>query len=62
MPPILLCQPMTSDAAVSCMAAEVEPSHQYSITYCCCVTDGSGGAVCQNGVSHGSADEAKACH
>ena len=31
------------------MAVEVEPSHQYSITFCWCVTDGSRGAVRQNG-------------
>ena len=29
------------------MAVGVEPSHHYSITFCCCVTDGSHGAVCQ---------------
>jgi len=27
------------------MAVEAEPSHQYSITFCCHVTDGSKGAV-----------------
>ena len=26
------------------MAVEIEPSHQYSITFCCCMTDGSRGA------------------
>ena len=41
---------------------KVEPSHQYSITFCCCVIDGRRGAVWQNGVWHGSADEAKVCH
>jgi len=29
---------MTSEADVSGMAVEVEPSHQYSIMFCCCVT------------------------
>ena len=43
--PILLCWPMMSEANVSDMAVEVEPSCQYSITFCCCVTDGSRGAV-----------------
>ena len=43
----------------SSMAVEVEPSHQYSITCCCRVTDGSRGAVWQNGIWHGSASEAK---
>ena len=33
--------------------ADVEPSHQYSTTFCCCVTDSSRGAVWQNGVWHG---------
>ena len=34
MPPILLCWPMMSEADVGGMAVEVEPSHQYSITFC----------------------------
>ena len=29
------------------MAVKVEPSHQYSVTFCGCVTDGSTGAVWQ---------------
>ena len=62
MPPILWCWPMISEADVGAMAVEAEPSHQYSITFCCCVTDGSRGAVWQNGVWHGSAYEAKVCH
>ena len=49
-PPILLCWPTTSNADVGGMAVEVEPSCQYSITLCCCVTDGSRGAVWRNGV------------
>jgi len=36
---------MTSEADVGGMAVEVELSQQYSIAYCCCVTDGSRGAV-----------------
>jgi len=44
-----------SEADVGGMAAEVEPSHQYSATFCCCVTDGSRGAVWHNGTWHGSA-------
>ena len=32
------------------MAAEVEPSHQYPLRCCCRVTDGSRGAVWQNGI------------
>ena len=44
-PPILLCWPMTSKTDVGGMAVEVEPSHQYSITCCCCATDGSRDAL-----------------
>jgi len=43
--PMLFYQPMTSEVDVGSMAVEVEPSHQHSITCCCCVTDGSRGAV-----------------
>ena len=45
MPPVLLCWPMTSEAGAGGMAVEVEPSCQYSITFCCRVTDGSRGAI-----------------
>ena len=62
MPPILLCWPVTSEVRVGGMAVEAEPSHQYPVPCCCCVTDGSRGAVWQNGVWHGSADEAKRSH
>jgi len=34
-----------SEVDIGGMAVEVELSHQYSITSCCCVTDGSRGAV-----------------
>ena len=51
-----------SEEDVGGMAVEAEPSHQYPITCCCCVTDGSRGAVWQNGVWHRSMDEAKVCH
>jgi len=44
MPPILLPWPM-SEVDVGVMAVEAEPSHQYSVTCCCHVTDGSKGAV-----------------
>jgi len=43
MPPISSCQSTVSEADVGGMAVEVEPSHQYSIACCCCVTDGSRG-------------------
>ena len=42
---ILLYWPKISEAGVDGMAVEVEPSHQYSITFCFCVKDGSRGAV-----------------
>ena len=45
MPPVLLCWPTTSEADVGSMAVEDEPSHQYPSACCCCVTDGSRGAV-----------------
>ena len=48
-----------AEADVGGVAVEVETSHQYSITFCCCATDGSRGAVWQNGVWHGSVYEAK---
>ena len=57
MPPVL-CWSTTSVADVGVMAVEVEPSHQYLIVFCCCVTDGSRGAVWWM-VSH---TEAKVCH
>ena len=59
MPPILLCLPTMSEADVGGMAVEVEPSWKYFITFCCCATDGSRGAVWQNGVWHGHVSEAK---
>ena len=58
MHPILSCWLMLSEVNVSGMAEEVEPSCQYSITFCCCMTDGSRGAVWQNGIWYGRADEA----
>ena len=33
--PVLLRWPTMSETDVGGMAVEVEPSHQYSITYCC---------------------------
>jgi len=58
MSPILLwCS--TSEEDGGNMSMEAEPSHQYSVTSCCRVTDGS--RVWQNGVWHGSADGAKVC-
>jgi len=41
------------------MAVQVEPFHQYPIACCCCVTDGSRGALWHSGIWHGNADEAK---
>ena len=42
---ILFSWPMMSKADGGSMEVEAEPSHQYSVTVCCHVTDGSGGAV-----------------
>jgi len=61
-PPFLLCWPMTPEADVGSIALETDPSHQYSIAFCCRVTDGSRGAVSQIGVWRGHAYEAKVCH
>jgi len=36
---------MTLEADGGGMAVAAEPFCQYSITFCCCVTDGSRGAV-----------------
>ena len=41
MPAVLLHWPMMSEVDVGGMAVEVDPSHQYSVTCCCHVTDGS---------------------
>ena len=62
MPPILLCWHIMSHADVCGMAVGVEPSHQDSIAFCCCVTDGSREAVWWNGVWHGSMHEVKITH
>jgi len=62
MSPISLSQLTISEVDVDCMAVEVEPSHQYSITCCCHMTDSSWGTVWQNGGWHESMDEAKVCH
>ena len=54
MPPVFLYWPTTSEVDVGGMAVEFEPSHQYPITFCCCVTDRSRREVWQNGIWHGS--------
>ena len=45
MPPMLFSWLMTSEADAGSMAVEVEPSQQYSITFCSCATHGSRGSV-----------------
>jgi len=45
MTPILLRWSTTSEADVGDMAAEVGPSRQYSVKFCCHATDDSRGAV-----------------
>ena len=61
MHPILSCWLMLSEVNVSGMAEEVEPSCQYSVTFCCCMTDGSRRAVWQDGVWRRNAYEVKLC-
>jgi len=46
--------PWCQEAGTGSTAVEAEPTHQYSVTCCCRVTDGSRGAVWQNGIWHGS--------
>jgi len=53
---------MTSEVGVGGMAVESEPSHQHSVTFCCCVTDGNRGADWQNVVWHGNAYKTKVYH
>lgn len=43
-PPILLDWTMNSEADVGDMAIQPESSHQYSVKFCFCETDGSKGA------------------
>jgi len=45
MPLILLYWLMTSEADVGGRTLYVEPSHQYSVMFCCCATDGDREAV-----------------
>jgi len=54
--------PTVSEVDAGGIAVEVEPFHQYFVTFCCRVTDDSRGAVWKNGVWHGSATEAKMYH
>ena len=61
MPPVLLCRPTKSEVDFGGLAAKVEPSHQYSVKFCCCATDGSRGEAWQNGIWHGSVYETMVC-
>jgi len=45
MPPVLLGWPRTSELDGGGMAIDVKRSCQYSVTYSCCVVDGSRGVV-----------------
>lgn len=58
MHPILLHGPTMADMNVGGIAVETETLHQYSVIFCCCVMDGSRGAVQQNTVE---CYEAKVC-
>ena len=62
MPSLLLCCLTASEADVSGMKVELDPSRQYPVTFCCHVTDGSREVVWYNGVWHGSAFEKIVCH
>ena len=62
MPPVLLYWPTNSEVEAGGMAMEIKPSHQYFVTCYCHMTDGSRGAVGQNGISHENAYEVKVCH
>lgn len=55
MPPMLLCLSTMSEVDVGKMTVEVDPSWQYSIIFCCCVTESSRKVVWQNYVWYGSA-------
>ena len=54
--------PQCQEVDVGGMEVEVEPSCQYSITFCCCMTDGSRGVLWQNAMWHRSVYEAEVCH
>lgn len=45
MSPDLWQWPMTSEEDVVGIAVEAEPSHKYSAMFCCCLIDGSRGAI-----------------
>jgi len=60
-PPIFMMLAHSVRGECWCMVVDVESSHQHSIAFCCCETDGSRGAVWHNGIWHGSAYEGKVC-
>ena len=45
MPPIFLCWSVISEVSVGGTVEKFEPSHQYLIKFCYCVTDDSREAV-----------------
>ena len=61
MPPILLCGPITSEVDTGGMVVQVEHSCQYSITFCCCVTDGSREGQSENMASDMEVDMKERC-
>lgn len=50
--PTLCCWPTTWEVDIGGMTIEAEHSHQYSVTFCHCVTDGSKRTVWQNSIWH----------
>ena len=45
MPSISLCWPVTSEVDVDGMEVKIDLYQQYSIIFCCCVTDDIRGAL-----------------
>ena len=53
---------MISEVDVGSLAVEVEPSHQYSVMFCCHETDSSSWAAWHNSAWHESTFEAQVCY
>lgn len=54
MSPILLGWSIMSEVDIDGVAVDTEPSHQYSIKFCCWVTDDSKRTLWQNDIRYGS--------
>lgn len=62
MPPVLLCWPTASKADIGGMAVEIEPPHQYSITFVAMQQTVAEGKSDQLVCNCGTVSEAKVCH